>query len=74
MHFVQYSGLKHARILFGILASPQDYLVFCSVMQQTHQFALFAHHVAILHVLGLFHSTGLLKAGSPRPCKGCMLW
>lgn len=28
-HFVQYSSFKRARIVVGLLASPQDYLVFC---------------------------------------------
>lgn len=35
---------------------------------------LFDHHVAFPHILGLFHSTGLPKAGLPRLCKVCMFW
>lgn len=49
-HFVQYSGFKHARILSGLLASPQEHLVFCSVMQQTHRFTVSPIIILLFHV------------------------
>lgn len=61
-HLVQYFNFKHARILFGLLASPQDYLVFCLLHNKLIGLLSFLPSFCFSTCFCTISSTGLPKA------------